>query len=285
MAPQKFIHLTDTHVLEDGKKLCGLDPAERLRCAIDHINTCHGDARFVVVSGDLACYGLELGYDTVKTILADLSLPYHLMLGNHDNRATFRKVFPEHRCDPHGFIQYDFQTSQGRFVVLDTAVTGAEHGALCSDRLDWLEGCLREAAAEPVFLFMHHPPFDVGIPCLDAMALLEGRERLAALLRSHGNVRHVFYGHVHRSIWGSWQGIATSSLPGTNHQVALDVRQTNEMYGTHEPPAYGVCLVSDETVAVHLCYFLATGPHFDLLDRRSIEAQSPDELIQTSLKF
>ena len=249
------------------------------------INTRHGDASFVVISGDLACYGLERGYQTVRTILSELIMPFHLMIGNHDCRETFKKTFPEIRRDRNGFIQYSFQTNLGVFIFLDTAVPGAEYGALCTARLDWLKRCLHEHATTPVLLFLHHPPFDVGIPCLDAMGLLEGRDRLKAELESHGHIRHLFYGHVHRSIWGSWDGIPVSALPGTNHQVAFDVRQTNEMYGTHEPPGYGVCLLNEDTVAIHLCYFLDTGPHFDLLDSASINAQSPNDLIATDQKF
>ena len=40
----KIIHLTDTHLVRPGDTLFSLDPLQRLRAAIDHINAHQSDA-------------------------------------------------------------------------------------------------------------------------------------------------------------------------------------------------------------------------------------------------
>lgn len=60
---------------------------------------------------------------------------------------------------------------------------------------------------------------------------------LFAILNEHGNVRHIFAGHAHRPIAGSWRGIPISVLRGTNHQSALEFSPV-KLAVTHEPSAY-----------------------------------------------
>ncbi|MDB4170329.1 hypothetical protein N9747_10080 [Planktomarina sp.] len=57
----KFIHLTDTHVIGDGL-LYGQDPAARLGAAVASINAEHGDAGFVVLTGDMTHWGDAAAY-------------------------------------------------------------------------------------------------------------------------------------------------------------------------------------------------------------------------------
>ena len=274
----KFIHVTDPHLVAPPQRLCALNPAERLTGVVEDVNRAHGDAAFMVLTGDLSYHGLEPAYREMKAILARLAIPCHLLIGNHDDRAAFRRVFPETPADPDGFVQYVVETPAGAFVMLDTVEAGAERGVLCESRLAWLEAELKARAGTPVFLFLHHPPFEIGVRGLDASRLAPA-EALAAMLRAHGQVRHIFYGHVHRPVAGSWHGIPASSLPGTNHQVGLYLGPEPELVGTHEPPAYGVCLIDEATIAVHLCFFEDTGARFRLSDAKSKAAVGVEDLV------
>lgn len=50
----KYIHLTDTHLVQDGNGLLyGLNPKQRLQQAVAHIQQHHADARAVFITGDL----------------------------------------------------------------------------------------------------------------------------------------------------------------------------------------------------------------------------------------
>ena len=241
--------------------LRGLDPAQRLQAAVSHINDFNGDAECVVVTGDLCYHGTADSYAVLKEVLGSLSMPCHLLIGNHDHREAFKSAFPSTRCDENGYVQYVVQASVGTLVMLDTVQAGSEGGRLCDARLEWLDQQLTVNAESSIFLFLHHPPFDVGIGSLDAMKLEDG-EALSEVLGGHVNVRHMFVGHVHRPIWGSWNGIPFSTLPGTNHQVALNLTDDPEMFGTHEPPAYGICLIDDRKAVIHECAFLDRSSRF-----------------------
>ena len=76
-------------------------------------------------------------------------------------------------------------------------------------------------------------------------------------------IRHLFFGHVHRPIFGSYGKIPFSTLRGTNHQVwfELDASATDHL-ASHEPPAYGVVLIDDANLVVHSHDFLDTSLRF-----------------------
>ncbi len=221
------IHLTDTHILPAGETNYGLDPTERLRAAVESIAARHGPygaapAEFVIITGDLTHHGQPKAYAELRGILDGLPMPFHLMLGNHDERAHFRTAFPEAPTDEGGFIQQAIETDVGLFFLLDTKTEGTHAGALCKDRLAWLAARLA-ASVGPVFLFLHHPPMAVGISPMDRIPLLNAPELAETLAPHRARIRHMFHGHLHRPLGGSWMGIPFTSLRGTAHQVALDL--------------------------------------------------------------
>ena len=248
----KFIHLTDPHVISGGLPLYGRDPAAGLAAAISDINARHADAELVVVTGDLTNWAEQSSYETVAELLRPLAIPCVLLLGNHDDRTNFRKVFAHGMDDGAGFVQGVRVTSAGRFVFLDTHEPGEAAGGFCPARRAWLEKTLTETDG-PLFLFMHHPPFPVGIAYMDAIAVKQA-EALAEVVRPHAaRIRHLFFGHVHRALAGSWLGIPISTMRGTNHQVWLELTgRTDTIRTGPEQPAYGVVLVEEDRVLVHL---------------------------------
>jgi 3',5'-cyclic AMP phosphodiesterase CpdA len=258
----KFVHLTDTHLVPAPRALFGLDPRARLAAAIADINRHHTDAAMAVVTGDLTHWGEPGAYADLRAALAELAVPYRLVLGNHDERTEFLKAFPQAAVDPAGFVQWAEPTEAGLFVFLDTLIPGTHAGALCPERLDWLAATLEGARGTPVYVFLHHAPLDLGIPGLDAIRL-QNSDALLARLVDHGDVRHVFFGHVHRPVSGSWQGIPFSTLPATNHQTMLTFDRS-DVPGSHEPPAYAVCLLNGSDVVVHTHSYLDRTPRFPM---------------------
>ena len=71
----KIIQLTDLHIVPNGEQLWGLSPSERLRAAVDDINSNHGDAEQCIVTGDLVNKGLVVAYEELQQALAPLNLP------------------------------------------------------------------------------------------------------------------------------------------------------------------------------------------------------------------
>lgn len=261
----KFIHLTDLHLVTPGETLYGLDPHQRLLAALADIKANHADADFVLITGDLTNDGEPAAYEALKAAVSTLGLPYRLLLGNHDDRASFRRAFPDAPVDDDGFVQSTITTPSGTFVCLDTHQPGTHEGELCENRLAWLDRTLAAFRSKPVYVALHHPPLPLAIPAMDPLALRQGRE-LAERLKRHGNVRHLFFGHVHRPVHGVWYGIPFSTLRGLNHQVALHSHVVSGIPGSHEPPAYAIVLIDDASVVIHVHDFLDETPRFDLLD-------------------
>jgi Icc protein len=251
----KILQVTDTHLVEDGGTIYGIDPAARLEACVAHINAHHADARFCVLSGDLTNEGTPGAYRALKAILDGLAVPYHLMAGNHDDRAALLATFPETPRDSNGFVQYALEIPVGRLLVLDTVEPGTHGGSFGPRRAAWLGNQLEMAGGDAVYIFMHHPPFPIGLPAMDRMGIDDPGPFVAAI-EGRANLRHIFFGHVHRPVSGSWRGIAFSALPSTVHQVALDLKTVSPVPKTREPPAYGVILISGDTVAVHYHNYL-----------------------------
>jgi 3',5'-cyclic AMP phosphodiesterase CpdA len=101
---------------------------------------------------------------------------------------------------------------------------------------------------------MHHPPFPVGIPSLDAISLANPLE-FSEIVEEYANIRHLFFGHVHRPVSGSWKGVAYSSLFSFVHQCALNFEKDDVISYSLEPPAYAVVDIAQDLVVVNTCYY------------------------------
>ena len=258
----KIIQVSDTHFAPPGERIHGLDPRARLDTCIAEINALHADAAFCILTGDLCDAGKRAAYENLRDCLSHLVLPYHLLIGNHDTRETFAEVFPETPRDADGFVQSVLDTEAGRMLLLDTVEPGIHAGAYCATRARWLADALDAAGDRPVYIFMHHPPFEIGIPCLDRIRL-RNATYFADAVAGRGTIRHIFFGHVHRPVSGSWRGIPFSALRSTNHQVPLEFLTDIPADDTRipvpksdEPPTYAVILIDPDKTVVHLHDFL-----------------------------
>ncbi len=279
---EKLIHITDPHLVAPHEWLFGMDPLERLAPAIDVINREHSDAKGVFITGDLAHRGEEAAYRALRELLDRLTVPYYLLLGNHDARAEFHAVFPEVARDEAGFVQYEVVLESGVCLLLDSLDDGNKPGRLCEERLAWLKARLSDHQHADVFLFLHHPPFDIGIKGIDQIRLMEGADMLRhILLRGHERLRHLFFGHVHRPIAGSWAGIPISTLFATNHQIALKLTDDEEATATLAPAAMGVVLIDQDSVIVHMHSYADEGRPFSLRSPENENAQSVEDLYRS----
>ena len=138
----KIIQITDTHLMPRGTELHGLNPCERLEACIASINEFHADAELCIITGDLTDRGYRKAYHDFREILQQLPMPFHPLIGNHDNREIFSEVFPEVPLDKYGFVQQVLETSLGSFLLLDTVEHGKHWGSYCEKRGAWLQDVL-----------------------------------------------------------------------------------------------------------------------------------------------
>jgi 3',5'-cyclic AMP phosphodiesterase CpdA len=259
----KIVHITDTHLVVPGATLYGLDPRARLDAAVADINSSQGDATLAVVTGDLTHWGEPEAYVSFAAAIGRLAMPCIAIVGNHDRRAACLAHVPQAPRTADGFVQGVRDVGTHRLICLDTLDETSHAGQMCDKRFAFLKTALAESPpGHGILIFMHHPPFEVGVHVMDQIALTE-RARFKEVVEPYvGRIRHLFFGHVHRPISGSWAGIPFSTLRGTNHQVAFSLDPNAPHLASHEPPAYAVALVERESVVVHTHDFLDVSPRF-----------------------
>jgi 3',5'-cyclic AMP phosphodiesterase CpdA len=245
----RIVHITDTHVTDPGDRVYGVDPLHVLRDCIGHINRDPFGGDLCVVTGDLVHYGSPSRYAALKAALAELRMPVRLLLGNADDRSMFRDVFPDHPRDQAGFIQSATDLGGYRLIFLDTAEPETP-GRLCEKRMAWLEAQLGAASDRPVLIFMHHQPFEMHSPHQTEMGLRD-RAHFLDLIESQGKVRHIFFGHAHRPICGSWRGISFSSLRGMQMECSLRQDSADPDLFPCARGIYACVVVDDDQVIIN----------------------------------
>jgi len=224
--------------------------AARLRAAIHSISSQHADAEFCIFTGDVTHWGEAAAFQQFREIMNALPVPWYAIPGNHDLRQEFFTAFPDTPTGLPGFAQYRLDRAASRFLLLDSLDEGQAGGLLCERRLNWLRNELEQADGLDVYLFMHHAPMDVGIAGIDRIRLCNG-DAFGDLITSYPNVRHLFFGHLHRACHGSWRGIPFSTVKATAHQLALTLDPDAPIISSRENPNYAVVLISENSVVIH----------------------------------
>jgi 3',5'-cyclic AMP phosphodiesterase CpdA len=217
-ATMLIAQLTDIHLGQSG----GADEpnTRRLEAALAMIFAGGTRPDALLVTGDLT-EGEPASYRQLRSILADLLIPSHLCLGNHDNRAAFLAAFPE-TPTADGFVQYAVDDGPVRLLVLDTLEEGRDGGGFCAVRAAWLARRLAESA-RPTLLALHHPPTATGLDWIDVGAQEPWIDRLAAAVSGHDHVVGAVCGHLHRPIAARWCGLPVAVCAATAPQLALDL--------------------------------------------------------------
>jgi len=246
----KIYIISDIHLLAPGETSKGLDTAERFDLALQDLALNHADSDLCVLLGDLADHGAEPAYRQLESRLNALNVPVRVLIGNHDDRDTFRAVFPDLHADQDGFVHSVLDTAMGRLIFLDTFEHDYANGHMCEKRLAWLNERLIEAADRAVYIFMHHPPFEIGMR-VDGINMRDPAA-FRACLQSHGDIRQIVAGHTHRTCSGVWQG-----LPFIN-VGAVHYNQGVKFAGSEGPvPRYlfpvltSIMLISENNLVVH----------------------------------
>jgi 3',5'-cyclic AMP phosphodiesterase CpdA len=249
--------ITDTHVLPEGRKLANLiDTGAQLEAAVSRLNQLSTPADVVLVTGDLVDDGKPESYAALRERLGALDSPFYLIPGNHDRRQVLVEAFPDHAYLPQmGFLQYAIEDHTVRLIALDTLVEGQDGGALCEERLAWLDAALAAAPDRPTLIFMHHPPFESGIRWMDAMGLSGARE-LRGVLGSHPQVRLVICGHIHRPFHSMLGGAPVAVAPSTAWQVHLDLAPEARPQAALDPAAAFLHVWNGEAFVTHTSYVI-----------------------------
>lgn len=247
--------ITDIHL--------GFDPdnpaefnAKRLDRVIRQLCEMDRTPDMLFATGDLVDRGDQDSYRRLQRALAACPFPVHMALGNHDERANFRAVFPD-TPGADGFVQYVVETAALRFIVLDTLEEGRHGGAFCEARARWLADRVAEAPDRPTVMVLHHPPIDTGIEWMTTSPQEPWVARLDAALAGHRNIVGLMTGHIHRPIVTGWKGRPLSVCPSTAPLVALTLadmdadRPDGRPMIVADPPAFALHYWNGESLITH----------------------------------
>lgn len=255
----KFIVLSDLHIVPEGQLSHGLCTTERFAQSIAYVNENHADAEFVVLAGDLADRGETAAYDRFRETLADLQPKAYLTLGNHDDRATFLKVFPD-LADATGKINHVIDSHDHRVIVLDSnepQIGGA--GRIDAAQLDWLAARLDEAYDRPVIIVLHHNITKLHVQT--DFIILKDNAAFAQIVSRHPDIRQVISGHVHMTSAGTYRGIPFCTVAGGHYNIepTLETRSgpvPNPVRRREGPGQLAVVLADGDSTVVHMENFL-----------------------------
>ena len=245
--------ISDTHILAPGKLFkaplaapppsteripSDIDTAACMARAVGALNALEPRPDITIVTGDLVDHGEPAEYENLRRLLTPLAMPVFVIAGNHDARAPMREIFGIDGYLPaDGFLHYAIDDYPLRIVALDTLVPGKGGGALCAERLRWLDETLSAAPDRPTLVIMHHPPFPTGITYMDGHGL-DNAAGFAEVIARPNQVERISCGHLHRPIHRRFAGTIVGTAPSTAHQVRLDLRPGARLHFRFEPPGY-----------------------------------------------
>lgn len=211
----RLVQITDCHLgPEESYVLAGIHTNRSLRAVLKALakeeSRKEDQPVHLMVTGDIAAHGSPGAYDEFLGHIKDW--PYHWLPGNHDDFALMQSISP-------AVFETVFHIANWRLISLNSAVPNRVAGNLSRDQLESLRAALQQDSENPVALFMHHPPADIGCRWLDRQQIANG-EALAKIVRDHNNIKAIFTGHVHQQVETLFAGVPLLTTPSTCFQFA-----------------------------------------------------------------
>lgn len=244
------------------------DTEASLRLVIEAIRALDPPPAFAVVGGDLASPDVlytdrvltpeeyEPSYHLFKRLMERLPCPVHFLIGNHDDRIAYNRVLRTDAPNEHAQHYYSFNYLNHHFVALDSHEPRQAAGLLDSNQLVWLKLDLTLHRDLPTVVFVHHPPWPLGIRWLDAVRLQNGAE-LMAILSEHARIGWVICGHVHLDQVVQRGRLTMLTTPSTCTQLSKVSQTPKALAG---PPAFRVVDVSDTNLSSRVLCLRGASP-------------------------
>ena len=266
--PDHFIlHVSDTHVLAGGGMLYDRVASDgHLRQLFDEFEASGGRPEAIVFTGDLADRGEPEAYERIRRIVDPvaerLGAQVIWVMGNHDDRAAFRRGLLDDGVGGHRSVDRVDDVNGLRVITLDTSVPGHHHGEVAPEQLDWLAEELSIAAPHGTILAMHHPP----VPSvLDLAVSVELRDQsgLAEIVEG-SDIRSIIAGHLHYSSTATFAGVPVSVASASCYTQDLNV-PVGGTRGRDGARAFNLVHVYPTTV-LHSVVPLGSFPALDFID-------------------
>lgn len=246
-----IVQLTDLHLGAPGALPYGTDTAANLRRVVAAVRAMELAPAAILLTGDLSDEGDAASYgvlrDLVDDELASIGAPVLTVIGNHDHRGMFRKVFlGEDDADDDRPYHHTTDLGDVRIVMCDSYVAGEVWGALGEAQLTWLDEQLAGAGGRACVVALHHPAVPRGVPRPEDH-LLADREAFGEVLARH-DVAAVLCGHSHVTTMSRFAGTLHSAAPATAYLLDPSRRRGARGY---EGSGFAICTVRDGMAIVN----------------------------------
>ncbi len=226
----QIAHISDLHVVGAAGPVGLLrgDSVARARALIRALNDFRPALDLVVITGDNVNDARGDEYEALAGLLGLLDIPFVVIPGNHDDRSLLRRVAPHQPYADSALLYHKRELDRVRIFALDSLSDGEIGGRLLSDQLNWLATELAQPFAGQTFVALHHPPCKPRLGRLDGATLLEGTERLRALLDAQERPVTILCGHMHRPFTAYLGRTLISAASSIAFEFALRLDATDE---------------------------------------------------------
>jgi 3',5'-cyclic AMP phosphodiesterase CpdA len=174
-------------------------------------------AQFLIHTGDLVNQGTEEQWLEFRQRMANFSLPFYPVPGNHDSLNGELDGYLAHSGAP--AAHYSFDRGDVHFTLADS-----HNGGIGAAELQWLRHDLAATDRPVKMVFLHHPPFD---PDGTDHIMAYGNQAFMDLMAEMA-VDYVFAGHIHAYAHQERDGVvylitggAGAPLYGGGHPLAF----------------------------------------------------------------
>lgn len=207
----KIALITDLHIGQEGEDTYGVDVRANFKNILNTIQQHNFDQ--LIIAGDL-CFqdGEQVIYEWIKVQLDDSKLPYHLVVGNHDDGALMCKVF-----DVKSYHNERLYYKKS-FAAWDILFLDSGERAISKVQLEWLEAQLKSSDRE-IMIVVHHPIVYANIQFMDATHGLKNKADIQKILSVDERIIPVFSGHYHAEKTSCTNNIIQQITPSTFVQI------------------------------------------------------------------
>ena len=261
--------ISDCHITVSGKAYGKAATNIAVQAAVNHLNKLPTKPDCTIITGDITDAGSREEYLIANELLSNLEMPFFMIPGNHDHRATMRDVFSQHeylqRDVSNASIRYSIEEFPVRLIGLDSLRPGLHGGGIDDEDLTWLGQKL--ADEQPTVVFMHHPPFATGVSYMDEEGFFNA-SRLKSILNAAPSVLRVCCGHIHRPIMHMFGTTPACVCPSTGLQLSLDLTRGAPECFVLEPNGFalhcfGTSIGGEEYLTTHFGVIPESGRSFD----------------------
>lgn len=207
--------ITDLHIGAVGQNTHGVDTRANLIRMLDHLEDMRVDQ--LVLLGDL-CYtqGDRRIYEWLLAELDKIQIPYYIIPGNHDHSVMMAETFGVTGLLKNDWLYYRNDLGKMPSLFLDTSGGIVSHG-----QIQWVKKQLSKHK-KGVFIFMHHPPLNMGTVYMDDQHALKSPKEFLKLFAKYKGQVHVFCGHYHHERSRHWKNLHVHITPSLFFQIDPD---------------------------------------------------------------